>query len=476
MVFAERCARCHSSKLPPLPAGLDLENCNGKDYLVVLGPATGRGPRPTRSRRRCARWSLADDFLKDNYLSTELRVPSTLLQTNVCSPLATNAIAGNIWDNFSSQSYKELPSVGTVKLRHPFTGAEYDYTLPGGGRGFTRPASLVSLWSTAPFLQNNTVGPFEPSPSVEARMKVVPGLDRADALARAARQGRAVPRTEHRRARRRHDRAHDRRTATFACRRATSPTASRPLLGVGQRLFPMFFRDGEVVDRTDPEGHAGQPAHEHGPARRRPAAGPAARRTARSCSTLLKQIKSELKRGNDPFANRNIMETMLVAEQVPRLRGQQGPLLRHQPLHRGAGAERRRQARSDRVPEDHVGGGRVARTDRCANERSGHGTSQAPAAHTTPTTSSSAPAPAAAPWRRGWPKRASACCCSKRAAIRARSIGATPQTPGVNSLPDDYDVPAFHALATENDGDALGLLRPPLRRRRAAGARSEVLR
>lgn len=32
------------------------------------------------------------------------------------------------------------------------------------------------------------------------------------------------------------------------------------------------------------------------------------------------------------------------------------------------------------------------------------------------------------------------------------SIGATPQTPGVNTLPDDYDVPAFHALSTENDG------------------------
>ncbi len=32
------------------------------------------------------------------------------------------------------------------------------------------------------------------------------------------------------------------------------------------------------------------------------------------------------------------------------------------------------------------------------------------------------------------------------------SIGSTPQTPGVNSLPDDYDVPAFHALSTENDG------------------------
>src|SRR5262249_15005159 len=115
---------------------------------------------------------LADDFLDDNYLSTELRVPSTLLQTNVCSPIATNAIAGNIWDNFSSASYKELPSVGTVKVLLPLTGVESDLVLPGGGRGFTRPASLVSAWSTAPFLQNNSVGPFDPSPSVAARMRV----------------------------------------------------------------------------------------------------------------------------------------------------------------------------------------------------------------------------------------------------------------------------------------------------------------
>ena len=48
----------------------------------------------------------APDFLDGNYLSTDARVPVTLLQTNACSPLATNALAGNIWDNFSSQSYK----------------------------------------------------------------------------------------------------------------------------------------------------------------------------------------------------------------------------------------------------------------------------------------------------------------------------------------------------------------------------------
>jgi hypothetical protein len=42
--------------------------------------------------------------------------------------------------------------------------------MPGGGRGYTRPASLISLWSTAPYLQNNTVGLFNGDPSVKGRM------------------------------------------------------------------------------------------------------------------------------------------------------------------------------------------------------------------------------------------------------------------------------------------------------------------
>jgi hypothetical protein len=100
-----------------------------------------------------------------------MRVPVTLLQTNACSPLATNAIADNIWDNFSSQSYKDLPSVGAITVHDPFTGEARPYRMPAGGRGYTRVPTLVSLWSTAPFLLNNTVGPFNPSPSVEARMQ-----------------------------------------------------------------------------------------------------------------------------------------------------------------------------------------------------------------------------------------------------------------------------------------------------------------
>ncbi len=93
----------------------------------------------------------APDFLDGNYLSTEARIPVTLLRTNVCSPLATNAIAGNIWDNFSSHSYKQLPAVGTVTLFDPFTGDRVPYEMPAGGRGYTRVPSLISAWSTAPF-------------------------------------------------------------------------------------------------------------------------------------------------------------------------------------------------------------------------------------------------------------------------------------------------------------------------------------
>src|SRR5260370_30038325 len=112
---------------------------------------------------------LAPDLAQGTYLSTELRVPVTLVQTNACSPLATNAIGGNIWDNFSSQSYKDLPSAGTATIYDPFTGEKKPYVLPAAARGYTRPPSPIILWSTAPFLMHNSFCKFNSSPSVEAR-------------------------------------------------------------------------------------------------------------------------------------------------------------------------------------------------------------------------------------------------------------------------------------------------------------------
>ncbi len=172
-VFADTCARCHSSKGPPPPAdlGLDQKACEGAAYLDCFKRywKWTQGDEYKAAMREIVK---APDFLDGNYLSSDARIPVSLLRTNACSPLATNAIAGNIWDNFSSHSYKSLPSVGTVTLSDPFTGARVPYRMPAGGRGYTRVPSLVSIWTQAPFLLNNSVGPFDEDPSVEARMRV----------------------------------------------------------------------------------------------------------------------------------------------------------------------------------------------------------------------------------------------------------------------------------------------------------------
>ena len=172
-VFAERCARCHSSKTPPLPDSVAGGTCagggNGPQYLDCWDKYWKHTwtPEFKDAMKAIVR---APDFLEGNFLSSERRIPVTLLETNACSPLATNALKGNIWDNFSSQSYKELPSVGPITVYSPIDGKEIRFEMPADGRGYTRPASLISLWSTAPYLLNNSVGTFNPDPSVEGRL------------------------------------------------------------------------------------------------------------------------------------------------------------------------------------------------------------------------------------------------------------------------------------------------------------------
>lgn len=170
-VFAATCARCHSSKLPE-KAFTDFfpdQGCVGPNYLECWNDYWA-WTKSDEFRTAMQEIVMQDDFLQGNYLSTELRVPVTLLETNACSPLATNAVEGNIWDNFSSASYKSLPSVGTIRVQHPYSGEVGEYEMPGGGRGFTRPASLISLWSTAPFFLNNTLGTFHWTGSVADRL------------------------------------------------------------------------------------------------------------------------------------------------------------------------------------------------------------------------------------------------------------------------------------------------------------------
>jgi len=247
IVFAERCARCHSSKIPTPAAGLDPGGCSGKNYMDCWNKYWAWTKTDDfKSKMRAI--VLQPDFLKDNYLSTDQRVPVTLLQTNACSPLATNAIAGNIWGDFSSQTYKDLPSVGSITVYDPFTGAPSQYNMPAGGRGYTRPPSLISVWSTAPYLLNNSVGNFDPNPSVATRMgtfeDAIEKMLWPEKRDKDSVLGDKIPGVI------------DRTTQTSYIRIAPGylPDFLKPLLGLGQRFFPWLFRNDEVVLGPVPKG------------------------------------------------------------------------------------------------------------------------------------------------------------------------------------------------------------------------------
>ena len=169
VVFAQTCAACHSSRQPdPDPAfEVDTGICEGG----------GSGPEYRECWDRYWAWAQSDDFkskmtemvlaknadgvdafLIGNYLSTERRVPMDLLGVNACTPTATNGLRGDIWDNFTSDDYKSLPPPGAVTVHHPVSGGASSFQALGNGRGYLRPASLVSLWATAPYLSNNALG------------------------------------------------------------------------------------------------------------------------------------------------------------------------------------------------------------------------------------------------------------------------------------------------------------------------------
>ena len=75
---------------------------------------------------------------------------------------------GHIWDNFSSETYKQLPAIGAFEVDNPYgKDGKAEIDIPGGGPGYYRPPSLISLWSSAPYLHNNTVGDDFGDPSVD---------------------------------------------------------------------------------------------------------------------------------------------------------------------------------------------------------------------------------------------------------------------------------------------------------------------
>jgi hypothetical protein len=155
-VFAERCAACHSSKFPTPPASANPGACSG-NYLDCWNRYWTWTASP-EYRKAIAEIVASPDFLENNFLSNDLRVPLPLVGTNACSALGGNGGGGRLWEDFTSETYKKLPSAGSITWYHPESGEPHTWSLPASGVGYLRPPSLIAVWSSAPFLTTNSVG------------------------------------------------------------------------------------------------------------------------------------------------------------------------------------------------------------------------------------------------------------------------------------------------------------------------------
>jgi hypothetical protein len=82
-----------------------------------------------------------------------------------------NATRGHVWDNFSSENYKNSPSVRAIDVYNPFDGSASKFQMPAGGPGYYRVPTLISIWATAPFFHNNALGKYTGDPSVKGRVE-----------------------------------------------------------------------------------------------------------------------------------------------------------------------------------------------------------------------------------------------------------------------------------------------------------------
>ena len=124
-VFADNCARCHSSI--PESAGGAFAN---RDFAA----ANDAHPRKVRA----------------DFLSNDQTTPVTEVGTFRCRSLHSNHKAGHLYMEYASDTLRKRPVVADIPERPE---------LKDGGRGYMRNVSLVNVWATAPFMHNNAIGP-----------------------------------------------------------------------------------------------------------------------------------------------------------------------------------------------------------------------------------------------------------------------------------------------------------------------------
>ncbi len=179
-VFTRECASCHSSKVAPENVRRDKAALEKFYEGHVFGSEEYWQHEFTDAQRAAP--DFASRFLKkdtlgrmrpkqfvekgiygQDWLGNDEPTPLNIIGTNMCRALHDNHSTGHIWEEFSSETFKERASPGSV----PRTLARMVPLLGGlkvgekkieGGPGYYRNISLLSVWATSPFLHNNAIG------------------------------------------------------------------------------------------------------------------------------------------------------------------------------------------------------------------------------------------------------------------------------------------------------------------------------
>jgi hypothetical protein len=117
-VFGRTCAGCHSSQANP------SESTNFR----VTDPA--------------------DATLRLDFLSNEKPIFASRVGTYAGRAMHSNHMASRVWAEYASREVQQRPADPAVLE-----------VMKGGGRGYARPPSLLSVWAYAPFMHNNAIGP-----------------------------------------------------------------------------------------------------------------------------------------------------------------------------------------------------------------------------------------------------------------------------------------------------------------------------
>lgn len=96
--------------------------------------------------------------------------PGIAIGANTVRAVTSNATKGRIWQNFSSKTYKELPSVGKIAFYNPLNPDHpIEYEFPVGGRGYCCTPFLISILAAVSLLHSNMPEIYNPDPPIEGR-------------------------------------------------------------------------------------------------------------------------------------------------------------------------------------------------------------------------------------------------------------------------------------------------------------------